>query len=217
MKQKTPPHRTGTQAARDHRAQLRQIALQKAARRKRWRLLTIILVVIVAVSAVVFGIWSARPTTSGNSGSSDSTASTAPDFTLSTTAGQSVTLSKLRGHPVILYYNEGAGCGACTAQMAAIEKNPGFKKAGITVLPIVMNTAEQIEPDLKEYGVTTPYLLDNGSVSEAYHTLGKGMHENLPGHAFILIDSHGVKRWSGEYPSMWLDPADLLKEANSRL
>ena len=53
----------------------------------------------------------------------------APDFTLPTTAGTTVTLSELRGDPVILYFNEGAGCASCTVQMAEIEKEPGFAAA----------------------------------------------------------------------------------------
>ncbi|SMO77650.1 peroxiredoxin family protein [Propioniciclava tarda] len=165
---------------------------------------------IVAVGLVVFGLWSAQPT--NVSGSSQ-----APAFTLKTTAGTSVSLADYRGKPVILYFNEGAGCGACTQQMAGIEKNPGFAQAGIVVLPIVMNTAAQIKPDLDRFGVKTPYLLDDGTVSKAYGTLGKGMHADLPGHGFVLIDANGVQRWQGNYPSMWLDPATLLNEVKSRL
>ncbi len=141
----------------------------------------------------------------------------APTFTLKTTAGATVSLSDYRGKTVILYFNEGAGCGACTQQMASIEKNPGFAEAGITVLPIVMNTRAQIQPDLDSMGVKTPYLLDDGTVSKAYDVLGKGMHANLPGHGFVLIDSNGIERWQAEYPSMWLDPATLLQSAKSNL
>jgi hypothetical protein len=66
-------------------------------------------------------------------------------------------------------------------------------------------------------GVTTPFLLDDGTVSRAYGTLGKGMHAGLPGHSFVLIDANGIQRWYGEYPSMWLAPSDLLKEIRTRL
>ncbi|CAI9411508.1 peroxiredoxin family protein [Aestuariimicrobium sp. T2.26MG-19.2B] len=166
---------------------------------------------VVAVAALVaFGLWSARSTDSNVSRQ-------APAFSLTTTAGTTVSLSDYRGKPVILYFNEGAGCGSCTQQMAAIEKDPGFTRSGITVLPIVMNTAEQIEPDLATFGVKTPYLLDDGTVSKAYDTLGKGMHEGLPGHGFVLIDADGNQRWQGDYPSMWIAPGDLLKEVTGRL
>lgn len=56
-------------------------------------------------------------------------------------------------------------------------------------------------------------LLDDGTVSKAYNTLGKGMHAGLHGHGFVLIDAAGVQRWQGDYPSMWLDPATLLQTA----
>lgn len=166
------------------------------------------LLVLVALTAV--GLFTSRPlTTTANR--------PAPDFTLATTAGTQVTLSSLRGGPVILYFNEGAGCGSCTAQMAAIEDDARFAQAGITVLPIVMNTDEQITPDLRQYDVTTPYLLDDGEVSAAYGVLGTGMHEGLPGHGFVLVDADGIQRWYGNYPSMWLDPTDLLNQVTSRL
>lgn len=62
-----------------------------------------------------------------------------------------------------------------------------------------------------------PDLLDDGTVSKAYGTLGEGMHANLPGHSFVLIDAAGVQRWYGEYPSMWLDPSTLISEVSTRL
>ena len=103
-------------------------------------------------------------------------------------------------------------------QLSAIEKDKqAFDAAGITVLPIVMNTRAQIQPDLDQYGVTTPVLLDDGTVSREYDTLGKGMHAGLPGHPFILIGPTGTQLWNGDYPSMWLEPKDLLKEVTSRL
>lgn len=149
---------------------------------------------------------------------SATTSTTAPDFTLPTTADTTVTLSKLRGKPVLLYFSEGAGCGACIMQMTEIEKRRAdFDALGITVLPIVMNTKVDITTDMQHYGATTPFLLDDGTVSKAYGTLGKGMHAGLPGHSFVLIDAAGVQRWYGEYPSMWLSPEDLLTQVRAHL
>lgn len=209
----TTQHTAPTAHQPSARQQLRQQLARDTAKQAKRRLVTRAVsaaVALVAVALVVFGLLSARPTASSAGGP-------APEFTLATTAGTTVSLADLRGGPVLIYFNEGAGCGSCTQQMAEIEKNPGFAEAGINVLPIVMNTAEQIQPDLETFGVTTPYLLDDGTVSEAYDTLGKGMHEGLPGHGFVLIDGDGIQRWQGDYPSMWLDPDTLLKEATSRL
>ena len=33
----------------------------------------------------------------------------------------------------------------------------------------------------------------------------------------VLIDGDGVQRWNGNYPSMWLDPQELLDEVTTRL
>jgi len=142
----------------------------------------------------------------------------APDFTLTDTQGRNVTLTDFRGSNVLLYFSEGAGCQACLTQMAEIEKQTDALKAlNLTVLPIVMNTREQITADMTFNGVKTPFLLDDGTVSAEYDTLGKGMHAGLPGHSFILIDKEGVQRWYGEYPSMWLAPEQLFDEVRTRL
>ena len=194
------------QQLRDQRA---RESAKETKRRRLFRIATGLLTTLI-VALIGFGLWSARPVEGGPSGQ-------APAFTLPTTAGTTVSLSDYRGNPVILYFNEGAGCGSCTQQMAAIEKDADFAKSGIVVLPIVMNTAAGVQPDMDRFGVKTPYLLDDGTVSKAYDTLDKGMHKGLPGHGFVLIDKDGNQRWQGNYPSMWVEPATLLSEATSRL
>ncbi len=186
-------------------------ALRARARRRRIRIVVGALVVAGVVAVVAAMMLSSRPTSS-------SATRVAPPFTLTNTAGQQVSLASYRGHNVVLYFSEGAGCGSCLQQMAAIEKDrAAFAAADVTVLPIVMNSRDQITRDMKTYGVTTPFLLDDGTVSTEYHTIGKGMHAGLPGHSFVLIDKTGTQRWYGEYPSMWLAPNDLLTQIHKRL
>ena len=43
------------------------------------------------------------------------------------------------------------------------------------------------------------------------------MHAGPPGHGFVLIDADGVQRWTGNFPSMWLDPKELLDIVDSKL
>jgi len=179
--------------------------------RSRTRIWVTASAVTVGAVLVGYGIYSAIPE------AAPVDVEAAADFTLPATDGSTVSLSDLRGETVVLYFNEGAGCGSCTAQMAAIEKNPGFAEKDITVLPIVMNPVAQIQADMDAFGVTTPYLLDDGTVSQAYDVLGKGMHAGLPGHGFVLIDAEGNERWRGDYPSMWLDPEELLHEVQEAL
>lgn len=101
--------------------------------------------------------------------------------------------------------------------MAKTEAEPGFAEAGITVLPVVMNTADQITADAQRRGVSSPFILDDGMVSAEDDALGTGMHEGLPGHRLVLIDAQGIQQWCGNYPSMWIDPTDLLDEVVGRI
>ena len=209
---RTRPARGRSSLAARARAEQARAAAERAARQRRRRLLLWGVVGSATVALVGAMMWSARAT-------SDDTARTAPEFTLTDTSGATVRLADYRGQNVVLYFNEGAGCQSCLFQMADIERQAAqFRAANITVLPIVMNTAEQIKPDMAANGVRTPFLIDaDGTVSAAYGTLGKGMHPGLPGHSFVLIDPDGVQRWYGEYPSMYLSPADLLDQVRQHL
>ena len=190
---------------------LRQQQDQQA-RRARLRNIVVVAAVALVIAGVVAAMMlSSKPTSSAST-------RVAPDFTLTDTSGHQVHLADYRGHTVVLYFSEGAGCGSCLQQMSAIEKDKAaFAKADVTVLPIVMNTREQIVADMHTYGVTTPFLLDDGKVSTAYKTIGHGMHAGLPGHSFVLIDKNGIQRWYGEYPSMYLAPADLLTQVSKHV
>ncbi len=138
----------------------------------------------------------------------------APPFTLASTGGGSVSLSDYRGKDVLLYFNEGVGCDACFYQTVELEQHArDLSAAGLTVLPVVMNPAPDVQREMARFGIATPYLIDSdGSVSQAYGMLGKGMHANLPGHGFVLVDGSGRLRWRGEYPSMYVSTKDLLAQ-----
>ena len=207
----TGSSRQGThETSREHINALRAATVQQEQRRRRRIRFVSVGATVVMIAIVVAMMLTSRQ-------QSSSVMRVAPDFTLTSTSGTTVSLSALRGKNVLLYFSEGAGCQSCLVQMAQIEKDPGFAAAGVTVLPIVMNTREQITADMAANDVRTPFLLDDGTVSTAYGTIGKGMHADLPGHSFVLIDKAGNQRWYGEYPSMFLSPTDLLNEVRARL
>ncbi|WP_028651481.1 peroxiredoxin family protein [Nocardioides halotolerans] len=202
-------HKAAEQSRKERLLRAEQAA--RTARRRRLRIgigATTALALVAVVTAMML---TSRP-------ESSDAIRTAPDFTLIDTDGTQHTLAQHRGQNVLLYFSEGAGCQSCIVQMGEIEKMAdAYGREDVTVLPIVMNTREQITADMAANGVTTPFLLDDGTVSEAYGTLGKGMHGGLPGHSFVLIDKKGQQRWYGEYPSMWLAPDALLDEVRNRL
>jgi peroxiredoxin len=203
-------HKAAEQS-RNERRQCAEQAARASGRRRRLRIMIGTASALALVAAVTAMMLTSRP-------ESSDAIRTAPEFTLTDTGGSEHTLAQHRGENVLLYFSEGAGCQSCIVQMGEIEKQAAaFQKLDVTVLPIVMNTREQITADMTANGVTTPFLLDDGTVSEAYGTLGKGMHAGLPGHSFVLIDRQGRQRWYGEYPSMWLAPQDLLDEIRSNL
>ncbi len=196
------------------RQKVNRMRREQASKDTRRRSLTLgawIVAVGVITAVVAAMLLTSRPA------SSDS-AKAAAGFTLTDTAGAQINLADYRGKNVLLFFNEGAGCQACLVQIAEIEKyTKELTDLDLTVLPIVMNTREQITADMQANGVDTPFLLDDGTVSRAYDTLGKGMHPELPGHSFVLIDAEGTQRWYGEYPSMWLAPQDLFKQVRQKL
>lgn len=204
---------SATKRAKERQETLEQVRGQQEAfaRRRRWILRGAWAAgVVVVIAVVTAALLSARPALSED-------VRVAPDFTLPDSDGGSVTLSALRGQPVLLYFSEGAGCDSCIVQMQKIEEEPGFADAGITVLPIVMDSAEDINTAREIVGVKAPFLLDDGTVSDEYGTLGTGMHPGLPGHGFVLVDAEGNQVWKGDYPSMWIAPTDLLKIAEEKL
>ena len=204
---------TATRRDSERRRELDELLQAQGASQRRRALLSRVAglgALLLVVGIVTAMLLSARPETG-------SAAVDAAPFTLPMSDGSTVSLAQYAGRPVILYFNEGAGCDSCLLQMAEIEEEQGFAVAGIEVLPIVMNTAEQINADRDRLGVESPFALDDGTVSDAYGTLGKGMHAGLPGHGFVLVDADGVQRWYGNYPSMWLAPAELLDIALEHL
>ena len=204
---------SATKRARDRQEILAGVTSKRETAQRRRRLVvggiwTVALLVVVGL--VVGALVTSRPT-------QDTATRVAPDFTLTDSAGATHTLSAERGHPVLLYFSEGAGCQACIVQQQKVEAEPGFAAAGITEWPIVMDKAADIERAAAAAGAKTSFLLDDGTVSQAYGTLGTGMHPGLPGHGFVLIDASGKQVWKGDYPSMWIDPKELLSIAKGKL
>lgn len=114
----------------------------------------------------------------------------APDFTLDLLGDGQISLSELRGKPVIL--NVWASwCLPCRAEMPAIEKvYQSYKDVGLVVIGL-NTTYQDSEVDaaafVKEFGLTFSIVLDrDGAVSRRYLVTG------LP--TTFFIDREGIIR-----------------------
>jgi peroxiredoxin len=120
----------------------------------------------------------------------------APDFTLPSTSGADVTLSELRGKPVLLAFFPLAFTRTCTSELCAITDDYAqFQAAEVEVLPISVDSI----PTLREYKAKERIGVDllsdfRREVSRLYGTLLEDrFHSNR---AYILIDRAGVVRWA---------------------
>ena len=144
-------------------------------------------------------------------------AGSAPAFSLASTSGEQVSLSDFKGRDVLLYFSEGVGCDPCFTQMRELEAhNSHLQEEGLTVVPIVVNGADDVHMEMERFGLQTDFLIDpDKGVSDAYDTLGTGHHAELPGHSFVFVDGQGEIRWREDYASMFVAPDDLISSVAS--
>jgi peroxiredoxin len=110
----------------------------------------------------------------------------APDFSLTTLDGQTITLSDLRGKVVLLNF-WAAWCPPCKAEMPAIERTyQDFKVQGFVVLAVdstVQDSVEAARIFIAENGLSFPVPLDEtGEVTRLYRV------QSLPTSFFIGAD-----------------------------
>jgi peroxiredoxin Q/BCP len=98
--------------------------------------------------------------------------SPAPDFTLATDAGQSVSLSDFRGSPVVLYFYPKDDTPGCTAQACGIRDGwDEFEKRGAVVLGVSPDSPASHAKFKEKYGLPFTLLADEEhAVAERYGT-----------------------------------------------
>lgn len=124
----------------------------------------------------------------------------APDFTLSDQHGDPVTLSALRGAPVVLYFYPRAGTPGCTTQACGVRDHRSELAAtGAAVYGISTDAPEKLAGFDSAHGLGFPLLSDpDHAVAEAYGTwVEKSMygrtHMGVQRATFVL-DPEGVVR-----------------------
>jgi len=143
----------------------------------------------------------------------------APDFTLHSTPDQTLSLSQLRGHPVVLAFYPADWSPVCGDQMALYnELLPEFRRFHATVIGISVDGPWCHAAFALDRKLHFPLLADfepKGEVSRRYgvYQLPEGISER----ALFVIDAEGIVRWSYVSPSGINPGADGILEALEEL
>ena len=99
----------------------------------------------------------------------------APDFTLTSDAGENVSLSDFRGKPVVLYFYPKDDTPGCTAQACGIrDAYAEFDRAGAVVLGVSPDAAAKHVKFREKYGLPFTLLADpEHEVAERYGVWGE--------------------------------------------
>jgi len=125
------------------------------------------------------------------------TGAEAPDFTLPDQDGNDVTLSDLRGNPVVLYFYPKAGTPGCTTQACGVrDHRADYEKAGATVLGVSKDKVAKLKQFQEDKNLNFTLLSDvDHAVAEAYGVwVEKSMYGNKymgMARATFVIDADG--------------------------
>ncbi len=143
----------------------------------------------------------------------------APDFTLHVTPDQNLSLSELRGKPVILAFYPADWSPVCGDQMALYnEIHSEFQKYEAQILGISVDGVWCHEAFAKDRHLHFPLLADfepKGAVAQTYGVYRKA--DGVCERALLVIDKNGIIRWSYVSPIAVNPGADGILEALDKL
>jgi peroxiredoxin len=122
----------------------------------------------------------------------------APDFTLHSTPDQTLSLSELRGRPVVLAFYPADWSPVCGDEMALFnEVLPEFHQYGAELLGVSVDGVWCHAAFARDRKLHFPLLADfepKGAVSKQYGAYRE--HEGVSGRALFVIDADGIIQWS---------------------
>ena len=121
----------------------------------------------------------------------------APDFSLRSTSGQTVSLADYRGRQhVLLAFFPLAFTSTCTAEMCAFSEDfDAFASRDVVVLPVSVDAVPSLKEFRKQQEMKTELLSDfKREASRAYGVLNEESFHSR--RAYFLIDKQGIVRWT---------------------
>jgi peroxiredoxin Q/BCP len=111
----------------------------------------------------------------------------APEFSLTSDSGETVSLADLRGRPVVLYFYPKDDTPGCTAQACGIRDAWGeFEQAGALVLGVSPDDERSHVKFKEKYGLPFPLLADiDHQVAEEYGVWGE---KTYAGKTYMGVD-----------------------------
>ena len=132
--------------------------------------------------------------------------------------GNAITSRTIYGTKTLLFFSEGVMCQACFEQIKGLEQfGAELDRRGIRLVSITPDAPSDLRRAVSDYGIASPMIADEDrDMSDAFNTLGQGMHGDTPGHAFVLVD-RGKVLWYRDYwlaptRSMYVEPKKLLAD-----
>src|SRR5205807_1846432 len=124
----------------------------------------------------------------------------APDFTMPTDGNGSVSLAKLKGKPVILYFYPKDDTSGCTAEACGFRDSfPDYGRTGAVVIGVSRDSVASHDKFKKKHAL--PFILGSDSDGKVTEDYGVWVEKSMYGRKYMgieratfLIDGEGVVR-----------------------
>lgn len=143
----------------------------------------------------------------------------APDFTLSTTTGESFSLAAQRGkRAIVLYFYPKDDTPGCTAEACSFrDQYQDFQDLGAEVVGVSSDSEASHQKFTQKHRLPFPLLADTGGRVRKLYEVPRALLGLLPGRVTFIIDKEGVIRYIFNSMNRATDHVSTAKEVLTNL